>query len=104
MLYVIGVFYFLISEKIQVALFDDCLEVTSLGMLDNEIRIEKMKIGLSNIRNKGIVVALSYINAIEVWGSGISRVFREAQEYGLREAELIDLGTDFSFDTIKSEN
>ena len=86
---------FLTPGKIQVALFDDRLEVTSPGMLDNDITIEKMKIGLSKIRNKGIAAALSYMNVIEAWGSGIPRMFREAQEYGLREPELIDLGSDF---------
>ncbi len=65
------------------------IEVTSPGMLDNEITIEKMKTGLSKIRNKGITAALSYMNVIEAWGSGIPRMFREAQEYGLREPELI---------------
>ena len=86
---------FLTPGKIQVALFDDRLEVTSPGMLDNDITIEKMKTGLSKIRNKGIAAALSYMNVIEAWGSGIPRMFREAQEYGLREPELIDLGSDF---------
>ena len=86
---------FLTPGKIQVALFDDRLEVTSPGMLDNDITIEKMKTGLSKIRNKGIAAALSYMNVIEAWGSGIPRMFREAQEYGLKEPELIDLGSDF---------
>ncbi|MEG1931087.1 MAG: ATP-binding protein, partial [Anaerovorax sp.] len=83
------------SEKIQVALFDDRLEVTSPGMLDNEITIEKMKTGLSKIRNKGIAVAFSYMNVVEAWGSGIPKMFQETREYGLREPELIDMGSDF---------
>ena len=86
---------FLAPGKIQVALFDDRLEVTSPGMLDNDITIEKMKTGLSKIRNKGIAAAFSYMNIIEAWGSGIPRMFHEAEEYGLREPELIDRGSDF---------
>lgn len=86
---------YLIPGKVQVALFDDRLEVTSPGMLDNEITIEKMKTGLSKIRNKGIAAAFSYMNVIEAWGSGIPRIFREAKEYGLKEPELIDMGSDF---------
>ena len=35
------------------------------------------------------------MNVIEAWGSGIPHMFREAQEYGLKEPELIDLGSDF---------
>ena len=86
---------YLSSGKIQVALFDDRLEVTSPGMLDSEITIEKMKTGLSKIRNRGIAAAFSYMNIVEAWGSGIPKMFREAEEYGLREPELIDMGSDF---------
>ncbi len=76
-------------------LFDDRLEVTSPGMLDSEITIEKMKSGLSKIRNRGIAAAFSYMNIVEAWGSGIPKMFREAEEYGLREPELIDMDSDF---------
>ena len=86
---------YLTPGKIQVALFDDRLEVTSPGMLDNEITIEKMKTGLSKIRNRGIAAAFAYLNVIEAWGSGIPKMFREAKEYGLREPELIDMDSDF---------
>lgn len=66
---------YLTPGKIQVALFDDRLEVTSPGMLDNEIAIEKMKTGLSKIRNRGIAAAFSYMNVVEAWGSGIPKMF-----------------------------
>ena len=35
------------------------------------------------------------MNIVEAWGSGIPKMFREAEEYGLREPELIDMGSDF---------
>lgn len=35
------------------------------------------------------------MNIVEAWGSGIPKMFREAKEYGLREPELIDMGSDF---------
>lgn len=94
---------FLSPGKIQVALFDDRLEVTSPGMLDNDITIEKMKTGLSKIRNKGIAAAFSYMNVIETWGSGIPRMFKETMEYGLKEPELIDLGSDFRVNLYRSK-
>ena len=54
-----------------------------------------MKTGLSKIRKRGIAAAFSYMNIIEAWGSGIPKMFQEAKEYGLREPELIDMGSDF---------
>ena len=94
---------YLTPGKIQVALFDDRLEVTSPGMLNSEITIEKMKTGLSKIRNKGIAAAFSYMNVVEAWGSGIPKIFREAKEYGLREPELIDMGSDFRVNLYRKE-
>lgn len=81
--------------NIQVALYDNRLEITSPGMLMNGVTIEKMKEGYSKIRNRAIANAFSYMKIIEKWGSGIPRIIRECQEYGLPEPELIDFDGDF---------
>lgn len=81
--------------NIQIALFDDRLEVTSPGMLLNGVSIAKMKEGYSKIRNRAIANAFSYMKIIEKWGSGIPRIIRECQEYGLPEPEFIDFDGDF---------
>lgn len=80
---------------VQVALYDDRLEVTSPGMLSREMTIEKMKEGYSKIRNRGIAHAFSYMKIIEGWGSGIPRMMEECLKYGLKEPELIDADGDF---------
>ena len=69
----------------------------------SEITIEKMKSGLSKIRNRGIAAAFSYMNIVEAWGSGIPKMFREAKEYGLREPELIDMGSDFRINLYRKD-
>lgn len=81
--------------NIQIALFDDRLEVTSPGMLLNGVSLTKMKEGYSKIRNRAIVYAFSYMKIIEKWGSGIPRVIRECKEYGLAEPEFLDFDGDF---------
>lgn len=81
--------------KIQIALYDDRLEVTSPGMLLNGISIQKMKEGYTKLRNSAIAEACAYMKIIEKWGSGIPRLFQECKEYGLPEPELIDLEGDF---------
>ena len=62
-----------------------------------------MKSGLSKIRNRGIASAFSYMNIVEAWGSGIPKMFREAKEYGLREPELIDMGSDFRINLYRKD-
>lgn len=81
--------------NIQVALFDDRLEVTSPGMLLNGVSIKKMKEGYSKPRNRAIASAFAYMKIVEKWGSGIPRILRECNEYGLPEPEFIDFDGDF---------
>lgn len=81
--------------NIQVALFDDRLEVTSPGMLLNGVSIKKMKEGYSKPRNRAIASAFAYMKIIEKWGSGIPRILRECNEYGLPEPAFIDFDGDF---------
>ena len=86
---------YLEPSNIQIALYEDRLEVTSPGMLLNGVTLEKIRAGYSKVRNRAIASAFSYIKIIEQWGSGIPRMFDEFKEYGLREPELIDLDGDF---------
>lgn len=81
--------------SIQVAVFDDRLEVTSPGMLLNNVTISKMMAGYSKPRNPAIARAFAYMKIIEKWGTGIPRLFEACAEYDLPEPELIDFDGDF---------
>ena len=82
---------FLQASHVQVALFDDRLEITSPGGLMPGVTIERMKEGYSQIRNRALAHAFSYMNLIEGWGTGIPRLLREMKEYGLPEPEFVDM-------------
>ena len=68
---------------IQVAVYDDRLEVTSPGGLYNGLTYEEIMNGHSKIRNKGIANIFSQMGLVEAWGSGIKRILNAAEEYGL---------------------
>ena len=68
---------------IQVAIYDDRLEVTSPGGLYNGLTYEEIMNGHSKIRNKGIANIFSQMGLVEAWGSGIKRILNGAEEYGL---------------------
>lgn len=68
---------------IQVAIYDDRLEVTSPGGLYNGLTYEELMSGHSKIRNKGIANIFSQMGLVESWGSGIQRILNGAAEYGL---------------------
>lgn len=73
--------------NIQVALFDDSLEVTFSGMFLNNVTISKMMKGYSKLRNPAIARAFAYMKIIEKWGTGIPRLFEACEEYGLSKAD-----------------
>ena len=89
--------------NIQVAIFDDRLEVTSPGMLLNTVSIKKMIEGYSRLRNPAIANAFAYMKIIEKWGTGIPRILRECKEYGLKKPELIDFDGDFRVNMYRRE-
>ena len=68
---------------VQIAIYDDRLEVTSPGGLYNGLTYEEVMNGHSKIRNKGIANIFSQMGLVEAWGSGIKRILNEAEEYGL---------------------
>ena len=74
---------------IQVAVYDDRLEITSPGKLPIGQTLERMKEGYSKIRNEALAYAFSYMNLIEHWGSGIPRIIDKVKAAGLRESEFI---------------
>ncbi len=83
---------FLQNSHIQVAVYDDRLEITSPGGLLPGVTIERMKEGYSKIRNRALAHAFLYMNMIEAWGSGIPKLMESMREYGLEEPEFIDMG------------
>ena len=74
---------------IQVALYDNRLEITSPGKLPMGQTIERMKEGYSKIRNEALAHAFAYMNLIEHWGSGIPRIIDKVKAAGLQEPEFI---------------
>lgn len=54
--------------------------------------IEDMCRGVSKIRNHVIARVFRELNLIEQWGSGIPRILREAQELGLPDLQITEIG------------
>jgi len=86
---------YLEPNDIQVALYDNRLEITSPGMLLSGVNVKRMKEGYSKLRNRAIASVFAYVNIIEKWGSGIPRIMNEIREYGLQEPEFIAFENDF---------
>lgn len=89
--------------NIQVAIYDNRLEITSPGKLPMGQTLERMKEGYSQIRNEALAYAFSYMNLIEHWGSGIPRIIGKVKAVGLQEPEFIGGEVDLRINIYRSQ-
>lgn len=80
---------------VQVAVYDDRLEVTSPGGLYNGLSFEEAMQGHSKLRNRVIANIFGQMGLVEAWGTGIRRIQDAAQEYELPEPEFIEMPETF---------
>lgn len=76
-------------NTIKVAIYDNCLEITSPGKLPLGQAIDKLKQGNSNIRNEALAYILWYLKYIEIWGHGIPKIIQSCKIAGLKEPTFI---------------
>ena len=80
---------------VQVALYDDRLEVTSPGTLYGGLTLADALQGTTRLRNPRIASALMQMDLFENWGTGIRRIREACSEAGLPEPEFIELDSAF---------
>ena len=90
------------EEGIQVAIYDDRLEVTSPGGLYNGLTYEEVMNGHSKIRNKGIANIFSQMGLVEAWGSGIKRILNAAEEYRLPQPRFQEFDNMFRVELFRN--
>lgn len=87
--------HYMDDSCVQVAIYDNRVEVTSPEMLYGGLTLEEAMSGRSKIRNKAIAEVFSRMEIVESWGTGIKRIMKRAQEYGLPEPEFLEIGDTF---------
>ncbi|MFZ4100106.1 MAG: ATP-binding protein [Chlamydiia bacterium] len=85
--------YSVIGSGIQIAIFNDRLEIQNPGMLPFGFTMEDFKAGASRVRNRVIARVFNQLKLMEVWGSGYRRIVQACQEGGYPEPEWKELGT-----------
>ena len=71
------------DAPVFLAIYDNCVEITSPGGLPRGQTADRAFAGYSKIRNDVLAKALNYMRYIEEWGSGLRRVNRVLAEYGI---------------------
>lgn len=94
---------YLQASHIQVAIYDDRLEITSPGGLLPGVTVDLMKEGFSKIRNRSLANAFAYMNLVEAWGSGIPKLIKAMKAYELRAPEFIDMEVAFRINLYRGQ-
>ena len=80
------------GAPVRIAFFDDRIEIENPGILLPGLTVEDMMQGVSRIRNHVIARVFKELDLIEQWGSGVRRMFSEAEALGLPQPEIIEVG------------
>jgi ATP-dependent DNA helicase RecG len=79
------------SSYVAIAVFDDRIEVRSIGDFPSGVRAEQLsREHLSVRRNPLIAEAFHRTGAIEAWGRGTNRVIEACRAYGIPDPEFVD--------------
>ena len=93
------------TSSIQVAVYDDRVEITSPGTLYGSLTIEEAVDGHSALRNPVLARTLEKIGVTEGWGSGLKRITKLCKDYasGFRPLEIKELGDIIRFNIYRPQ-
>lgn len=80
--------YSIKGSSVQVAIFDDRIEVTNPGALPLGLSLEAALSGFSQLRNKVIGRVFHQLKLIEHWGTGLNRMIEACREQKAQEPQF----------------
>jgi len=92
------------GAPLRIAIYDDRVEIENPGILLPGLTIDDIRQGVSKLRNKVIGRVFRELGLIEQWGSGIRRMFNEAQALKLPEPGIEEVGMRLRFTVYLAES
>ena len=86
---------FMDESCVQVALFEDRLEVTSPGGLCYGLTLQEALQGRSRQRNRVVANIFNQMGLIEAWGNGLRSIIESAKQYKLPKPDFIAMPETF---------
>lgn len=84
-----------LRAPIQIAIFEDRIEITNPGALPFGLDMATALSGVSQLRNRVIGRVFRELHIIEQWGSGFGRMIQICQELGIPEPKFEEIGNFF---------
>lgn len=83
---------YMMSSCIQVAVYDDRVEISSPGALYGSLTLQEALSGRSSIRNKVIATVCEKLGIVEGWGTGLKRIVDLCKECKIKPPEFLEIG------------
>ena len=83
---------YMMSSSVQVAVYDDRVEISSPGSLYGSLTLEEALAGRSSIRNKILASVCEKLNVIEGWGTGLKRIIDFCKEKNVEPPVFEEIG------------
>ncbi len=87
--------YAITNASIQIAIYDDRMEIINPGGLLFGLDLETAIAGVSQLRNKVIGRVFRELKIIEQWGSGLGRMIRACEKHNLPKPRFEEIGNFF---------
>ena len=87
--------YSIKGSSIQIAIFEDRIEITNTGCLPFGLSFKAALSGISQLRNRVIGRVFRELNLIEQWGSGLGRMINICKQQGIPLPKFEELGNFF---------
>lgn len=87
--------YSIKGSSIQIAIFEDRIEITNPGCLPFGLSFEAALSGISQLRNRVIGRVFRELNLIEQWGSGLGRMINICEKQRIPLPKFEELGNFF---------
>lgn len=83
---------YMMSSCVQVAVYDDRVEISSPGALYGTLTQEEALSGRSSIRNKLLASVCEKLGVVEGWGTGLKKIIDTCKELKIRPPEFLEIG------------
>ena len=80
------------GSNIQIAIFENRIEITNPGALPYGLTLTEALNGMSLLRNRVIGKIFKELKIIEQWGSGFNRIFEHCNTLGYKKPKIEELG------------